>query len=281
MPAPSPSSSPAPSSRPQPRGSRLAPSQQRARTRTRPRRASPWLGWILAQLVAVAPTSVAVVVTPAAPQPALRYLGALAALLLAQQLAVLALRWRVGPESSSPADLLTLGRAAIGSSLVALAAAGAVNRLSLPAALAWGTALVGVTALDWLDGPLARRLGPTRLGGVLDIEADSWLTLACAVAAVAWAGLPWWVLLPPVVRYAHPVLALARGGLPAGGGPWWSRVTGVAQMVLLLVALAPLSFPDRPLALALAAIPVSALQLATMLALLFSPQTKPAYADAR
>jgi phosphatidylglycerophosphate synthase len=202
---------------------------------------------------------------------ALRYLGALAVLLAAQQLVVLALRRRIGSERSSPADFLTLARAAIGSALAALVVSGLADRLSLPGVLAWAAALIGVTALDWLDGPIARRLGPTRLGGVLDIEADSWLTLTCAAAAVSWGDLPWWVLLPPLVRYLHPALALARGGLPSGGGPWWSRVTGVAQMVLLLVALAPISFPGRARALTLAAVPVSALQLATMIALLVVP----------
>jgi hypothetical protein len=79
------------------------------------------------------------------------------------------------------------------------------------------------------------------------------------------------VLLPPLVRYAHPALALVRGGLPAGGGPWWSRVTGVAQMTLLLTALAPVEFAGRAAALMVAAIPVSAAQFATMIALLVIP----------
>jgi phosphatidylglycerophosphate synthase len=230
---------------------------------------SPWAGWLLAQFVAVAPVSLALVISSGSESQALRYLAALAVLLAAQQLAIGALRRRIGPEASSPADLLPLARAAIAASLVALVVAGFSDRMSLTGTLAWLGALVGVTALDWLDGPLARRLGPTRLGGVLDIEADSWLTLACAMGAVAWAGLLWWVLLPPLVRYVHLALALLRGGLPAGGGPWWGRVTGVAQMVLLLAALAPLDFPGRALVLTVAAIPISALQLATMIALLF------------
>lgn len=232
-----------------------------------------WRGWLLAQLVAVAPTSVAFVVVYGLGQRALWYLAALAAILSAQRLLILAAQHAIGPERSSPADLLTLARAAIGVALVALVAVHFTDRLSLVGALAWLSALAGVTLLDWLDGPLARRLGPTRLGGVLDVEADSWLTLACALAAVTWGGLPWWVLVPPLVRYVHPARALLGGALPSGGGPWWSRATGVAQMALLLAAQAPIAFTGRASLLAVVAIPVSAAQLATMIALLFVRST--------
>jgi phosphatidylglycerophosphate synthase len=229
----------------------------------------PWAGWLLAQVVAATPVSLAFVVSSGAGMHALRYLGALAGILAVQQLSIVAMRRRTGPETSSPADYLTLARAALGSTLAALVAADFSDRLSLTGGLGWVGALVGVTALDWLDGPLARRLGPTRLGAVLDIEADSWLTLCCAAGAVAWGELPWWVLLPPLVRYIQPALALAPGGLPAGGGPWWGRVTGVAQMGLLLAALAPIVAPGRARVLTLAAVPVSAAQLVTLIAVLF------------
>ena len=81
--------------------------------------------------------------------------------------------------------------------------------------------LCGATLSDWLDGPLARHYGPTRLGAVLDIEADSWLTMWAAAAAVAWGELPHWCLLAPLLHYAHAARALWRGTLPRGGGPWW------------------------------------------------------------
>jgi phosphatidylglycerophosphate synthase len=122
---------------------------------------------------------------------------------------------------------------------------------------------------------MARQMGPSRLGGVLDIEADSWLTLWSAASAVAWGGLPWWVLLAPLAHYAHPLIALRRGGLPAGGDPWWGRVTGTAQMVLFVAALAPIEGHLRDSTLALAALPISGAHLAAMLVLLsrraFSP----------
>jgi phosphatidylglycerophosphate synthase len=227
---------------------------------------TPWAGWLLAQLVAAAPVSLALAISSGDGTRTPWYLAALAAALVVQQLFIVAMRRRIGPETPSPADYLTMARAAIGATLAALVVVGFSQRLSLTGVLAWVGALVGATALDWLDGPLARRLGATRLGAVLDIEADSWLTLWCAAGAVAWGDLPWWVVVPAAARYAHPALALARGGLPAGGGPWWGRVTGVAQMALLLVALAPLAFPGRALALTIAAVPVSAAQLATMVA---------------
>lgn len=232
----------------------------------------PWVGWLSAQLAATAPITVTFVVVSAVGSRSMRfllmYLLSLAGLLALQQLAILLLRRRIGTESASPADLLTLARASIGCTLVALVVAGSVERISLIGGIAFLTALIGATALDWLDGPLARRLGPTRLGAVLDIEADSWLTCACASAAVAWGELPWWVLVAPVVRYVHPALALLRGSLPLGGGPWWSRVTGVAQMTLFLGTLAPVEFAGRSALLAAVALPVCVAQFAALVALL-------------
>ena len=129
-------------------------------------------------------------------------------------------------------------------------------------------AVFSATIVDWLDGPIARHEGPTRIGAVLDIESDSWLTLWCAGAAVAWGGLPWIVLLAPLVRYIHPLLDLRAGEPPSGGGPWWSRVTGMTQMALLLAAIAPITGAARDAILGIVVWPVSLAQLGTMLALL-------------
>ncbi len=104
---------------------------------------------------------------------------------------------------------------------------------------------------------LARRAGPTRLGGVLDIEADSWLTLWSAAGAVAWGNLPRWCLLPPLMHYLEPLLALLQGKLPQGGGPWWYRMAGASQMGLLIVALAPFDWTQRKQILIAASMPVS------------------------
>jgi phosphatidylglycerophosphate synthase len=190
---------------------------------------------------------------------------------LALHLLIAALRHRVGREPFTFADALTRGRFASGTMLVALAIAGFTARVTLCGGIVWGIALLAATLLDWLDGPVARRVGPTRVGGALDIEADSWLTLSTAVAAIVWGGLPWWILAPPLLRYIHPVRAWLAGDLPAGGGPWWARITGVAQMALLLAALAPAEGDARDAILSAAAYPIVGAQLLALLALLIPP----------
>jgi len=109
---------------------------------------------------------------------------------------------------------------------------------------------------------------------VLDIEADSWLTLGTAIGAVAWGGLCWFVAVPAVIRYMHPVIALWHGLLPQGGGPWWSWLTGGAQMILLLAALVPAQVVISHTLLAIAAWPVSIAQFIMMIVLLRSEQRK-------
>jgi phosphatidylglycerophosphate synthase len=201
--------------------------------------------------------------------PALRgALGMLAAYVV-QDGFTLWLRRRVGREQSTLADALTFARTAAGMVLAGLVAAGVQDRLGPAGWVGWIVMIVGATACDWLDGPLARRLGPTRAGGALDIEADSWVTLWSAVAVVAWGGLPWWVLFAPVIRYVHPVLDVLAGGLPTGGGPWWGRVTGTAQMALFVAALAPIAGDLRDAALLVAAVPIAAAQGIGMLVMLW------------
>jgi phosphatidylglycerophosphate synthase len=212
---------------------------------------------------------VALIIASVYDEPAgLRGLVGLLAALIVQDVVIAALRRRIGPERASVADLLTLGRATAGAILAGLVASGVHDRAGPAGWLGLAVTILGGTACDWLDGPLARRLGPTRLGGALDIEADSWLTLWSAAAAVAWGGLPWWALLAPILRYAHPLLDVVGGGLPTGGGPWWSRVSGVAQMALIFAALAPLQGHIRDVVLVVASVPIAVAQCATMLTLL-------------
>ncbi len=199
--------------------------------------------------------------------PAICYMVGLTLALMVERVFIGAMRTRIGPERATAADALTLVRAAVAALLAGLVVSGIRDSAGLAGWLAFGAALLAATALDWLDGPLARRLGPTKLGAVLDIEADSWLTLWCAAAAVAWGGLPWIVLLPPLVRYLHPALALGRGALLHGGGPWWARLAGAAQMAVLLAALLPFAGAWRA-ALPVLAWPVAALALVVTLATL-------------
>ena len=140
------------------------------------------------------------------------------------------------------ADLLTALRAFCGAVLVA--------RPSLT------ILLVGIVT-DWLDGPLARRGGPTATGARFDLEADSLLTLGASIAA-ARVGVPRVVLLAPVARYA---VAMIRTGPLDRDGVRWDRITGVAQMAVFAAALAP--GPLR--ALRFLAVPVAAGRCAALL----------------
>jgi phosphatidylglycerophosphate synthase len=142
-------------------------------------------------------------------------------------------------------NALTLGRAAAAAMACGTAASGRGRRSTLAAVL------LGCTVCDWLDGPLARRLGPTPLGAALDIEADSWLTLWGAAAAFRVGGLPGIGLLAPALRY--PLAA----GAAAHHRPW-QRVAGVAQMAVIAWALTGRK-PPRRVAEAVAAAQLAAL----------------------
>jgi phosphatidylglycerophosphate synthase len=200
-------------------------------------------------------------------------LGGVAGALVLQRAFLWACRRRIGPERASPADLITLSRGACAALLVGLMAARLRDRTGPAGWLAWAATLWAATLGDWLDGPLARSRGSTRLGAALDIEADSWVTLWSAAYAVFSRSLPSWCLLAPVVRYLHPLLDVRDGGLPRGGGPWWARVTGAAQMGLLLLALAPTRRSGRRRLIRALTGPISIGQLVAQIALL--PRRRP------
>ncbi len=205
---------------------------------------------------------------------AVRFLAGLGIVLCVEHIFIAAMIRRIGPEKHSLADAITLSRGVAAAALAGIVVSGAVDRLGQAGWIAWLLVLYAATLSDWLDGPLARRAGPTLLGGVLDIEFDSWLTLWAGIAAVVYGGLPWGILLAPLVRYAQPILALRQGDLPAGGGPWWSRVTGVAQMALFILALAPFNWPPHGAVLGAVTWPIAVAQLAVMCVLLH-PKLRP------
>lgn len=146
------------------------------------------------------------------------------------------------PSQLGPANRVTLVRLAL-----AMLLAAAIGELGDPAAvppwLPW--AMVGVVSvaalLDAVDGPLARRSkGATAFGARFDMESDAWFTLV--LSALVWqfdrAGA--WVLASGLMRYAFVV--------GAWGWPWLAKPLApsrrrqavcVAQIVLLIVALAP------------------------------------------
>jgi phosphatidylglycerophosphate synthase len=192
----------------------------------------------------------------------IRYLVGLTLALVAQRAFLSAIIHKIGTEQSSLADALTLSRGANGAVLAGLMTSGIRDRKGIAGWIGWLMPLFGVT--DWLDGTLARCAGPTRLGGVLDIEADSWLTLWSAAGAVAWGNLPRWCLLPPIIHYLEPLLALMQGKLPEGGGPWWYRIAGASQMGVLIGTLAPFDWRLRKQILTAASLPVSIGQCAAI-----------------
>jgi phosphatidylglycerophosphate synthase len=189
------------------------------------------------------------------PPKAIRYMAGLMLTLITQHAFISAMIHVIGAEQSSLADALTLSRGATGAILAGLMTSGIRERKGIAGRMGWLMPLLGVT--DWLDGALARRAGPTLLGGVLDIEADSWLTLWSAAGAVAWGEVPGWCLLPPIIHYLEPLQALTQGKLPRGGGPWWYRSAGASQMGFLIVALAPFDWWHRKQFLTAASIPIS------------------------
>ena len=182
--------------------------------------------------------------------------------LMTQRAFISAMIHVIGTEQSSFADALTLSRGTNGAVLAGLVTSGIRERKGIAGWIGWLMPLLGVT--DWLDGLLARRAGPSRLGGVRDIEADSWLTLWSAAGAVAWGEVPGWCLFPTIIHYLEPLLALIQGKLPQGGGPWWYRLAGASQMGLLILALAPFDWRQRKQFLTAASLPISIGQCAAI-----------------
>jgi phosphatidylglycerophosphate synthase len=103
--------------------------------------------------------------------------------------------------------------------------------------VAWFALLWGGPS-DWLDGPLARFDGATRLGALLDLEADSWLSLWAGAAAWRTGELPWFGALPPFMRYLG---LLAHRRLRGRPERFWQRSAAGLQVVSVGLALAPQS----------------------------------------
>jgi phosphatidylglycerophosphate synthase len=145
------------------------------------------------------------------------------------------------PDDLDAVDALTLSRG-LGASIVAASAlAGPRDRRRYAARLAWPLALAGSTLTDWIDGPLARRRGrgPTRLGRVLDLELDSWLTLATTFAATRLGTLDAVCLITPALRYLAMAAPISYEDVHAVGKSDRARNLGITQMTLALASFAP------------------------------------------
>lgn len=175
-------------------------------------------------------------------RPAHRAVAVMAGVLAVQQaLVAWVLRHRPNPRGVGLIDLMTLSRGAASALLLGLVGSGVRDRRGPAGWLGWSAAIYGAVVCDWLDGPLARRWGTSEAGAIFDLEGDSWLTLCSAIAAVAWGGLTPWAALSPVLRYPLFLSTVKRLGYgqATSGDPPWARRIGIAQMTLLLAALAP------------------------------------------
>ena len=204
-------------------------------------------------------------------EPAVRFAAASTGALIGQQaLVALALRRNAGvaPGRLSIVDLMTLSRGLAAAVLVGLLASGTRDRTGFAGWAGWLAVCGGSVVCDWLDGPIARRVGTSPAGAVFDLEADSWLTLATAAAAAAWGGLPKLCLVAPAVRYL--LLGRALREFPYrqifASEPRWARWSGIAQMLLFTAALAPFGGPFTRRAVRLAAPVVAPMQLGVMVA---------------
>jgi phosphatidylglycerophosphate synthase len=145
------------------------------------------------------------------------------------------------PGDLDAVDALTLSRGLAASIVAASALAGPRDRRSYAARIAWPLAVSGSTLTDWIDGPLARRRGrgPTRLGRVLDLELDSWLTLATTFAGTRLGTLDAICLVTPSLRYLAMASPIPYESVHAIGKSDRARNLGITQMALVFASFAP------------------------------------------
>ncbi len=139
-----------------------------------------------------------------------------------------------GSDRLTPADWVTLSRAALAAGIAALVADSFRQPLSV-------TVLVSVAAvalaLDAVDGWVARRTRAGSLGAKFDAEVDAFLILVLSVYVARSAGA--WVLLIGAARYAFLVAGWAlpwmREPLPPR---YWRKFVCATQGLVLTVAAA-------------------------------------------
>jgi phosphatidylglycerophosphate synthase len=145
------------------------------------------------------------------------------------------------PDDLDAVDALTLSRGVAASIVAGAALAGPRDRTRYAAWIAWPLAVCGSTLTDWIDGPLARRRGrgPSRVGRVLDLELDSWLTFATTFAATRLGTLDALCLITPSLRYLAMASPISYEDVHAVGKSDRARNLGITQMTLALASFAP------------------------------------------
>ncbi len=168
------------------------------------------------------------------------------------------------PNAFGIADVLTLTRGAVAAHLIGIAYSSHFDRSDQSPGPGSASLAVACTALDWLDGPVARRFGGgSAWGRTLDLEIDSWLTLCAACAACASGQLPLQVLLAPALRYVLlPQTRTANGSLNS----WWTRLAGASQMLLFVLSLTPMVEGRARRVVGGTAVPIATLSMASLMA---------------
>jgi phosphatidylglycerophosphate synthase len=154
----------------------------------------------------------------------------------------------VVPTGFSPADWVTGVRAVLVAVLAAMLA-----RRQLPGALLCVAVAVVATALDGLDGWVARRTGTaSAFGARFDMETDALLILVLAVLVWRYDKAGAWVIAAGLMRYAFVAAAAVWPWLRRPLEPSRRRqTTCVVQIAGLLMALLPSI--ERPLSAVLSA----------------------------
>jgi len=147
----------------------------------------------------------------------------------------------------TPATWITLGRGALGASLVGFAVISTPDGIAawLPATI---FALAGL--LDAVDGAVARRTGTvSALGERLDTEADGLLVFVGAVLVVADGLAPRWFLAVGLARYAFVAGVWLRRQRGLAVGTDDARLATVlpyaATMIGIWTALLPVTTADH------------------------------------
>src|SRR5918912_302247 len=115
-----------------------------------------------------------------------------------------------------------------------------VVALLLARADGWAAALLVLAAVtDFLDGRLARRAGPTRLGQILDPVADRLMLSSVAVVLAIRGLLPVWAVAVLVGRDLLALLGSLVVGSKVRVNPVGKAATAVLMVSVALVVILP------------------------------------------
>ena len=129
-----------------------------------------------------------------------------------------------------PADFITLIRCILALLIPAVMLSGAASKAYIVFAIG-----AGATILDGFDGMLARRYGPTKFGGILDIECDTVMVQMAVISAIVLLDAPGVLILFTLWRYLY-ILSLTGVRNPGPLPRFWvypMKVIGVLSVTAL------------------------------------------------